>query len=101
MSGKQVYPKVSTIDGTDEKYRYSEKGTFYPNTKIYFRNAPSVASNNPIQGNYSEGESVNYDIVVIGERYTWISWVSSSTGKRRYMPIRDRKSGEPMWGRAV
>ena len=101
MNGKQVYSSISTGAKTDEKYRYSENGTFYPNTKIYFRNAPSTDSSNPIQGSYSNGESVRYDIVVIGERYTWISWISGSTGKRRYMPIRDRKSGKPMWGRAV
>lgn len=99
MAGNKVYPY--NTNSTDEKYRYTEKGTFYPNTKIYFRNAPRVAYDTPIQGNYTNGESVNYDTVVIGERYNWISWVSVSTGIRRYMPIRDKQSSEGMWGYAI
>lgn len=86
---------------TDEMYRYSENGTFYPNCTINFRNEPYVHSSNPVQGNYGNGESVKYDIVVIGERYNWISWVSASSGVRRYMPIRDKVTGEPMWGKAI
>jgi N-acetylmuramoyl-L-alanine amidase len=99
MAGNQVYPY--NTDATDEKYRYNEKGTFYPNTTINFRNAPKVNADTPIQGQYHSGENVNYDIVVIGERYNWISWISSSTGVRRYMPIRDKVTGEPMWGYAI
>lgn len=99
MAGNQVYPYNTS--SSDELYRYSEIGTFYPNTTIYFRNAPKVSENNPIQGEYNSGEYVNYDTVVIGERYNWISWVSASSGVRRYMPIRDKVSGEPMWGYAV
>lgn len=99
MAGNQVYPY--NTDATDEKYRYNEIGTFYPNTTINFRNAPKVSSDTPIQGQYHSGEYVNYDIVVIGERYNWISWISSSTGVRRYMPIRDKVTGEPMWGYAI
>lgn len=99
MAGNKVYPY--NTDNTDEKYRYNEKGTFYPNTTINFRNAPKVSNDNPVQGQYHNGESVNYDIVVIGERYNWISWISSSTGVRRYMPIRDKATGEPMWGYAI
>lgn len=99
MAGNQIYPY--NTNNTDEKYRYNEKGTFYPNTTINFRNAPSTDSSKyPIQGQYNKGESVNYDIVVIGERYNWISWISASSGVRRYMPIRDKVTGEPMWGYA-
>ena len=83
---------------TDEVSRYAEIGIFYPNTTIYFRNAPDL--NSPIQGTYGNGESVNYDLVVLGKSYNWISWISASTGVRRYMPIRDKATGEK-WGYAV
>lgn len=99
MAGNKVYPY--NTDTTDEKYRYAETGTFYPNTTINFRNAPKVSNDNPVQGQYHNGESVNYDTVVIGERYNWISWISASSGVRRYMPIRDKVTGEAMWGYAI
>lgn len=94
-NGKVVVSYVST---TDEVSRYAETGTFYPNTTIYFRNAPDL--NSPIQGTYGSGESVKYDLVVLGKSYNWISWISASTGVRRYMPIRDKATGEK-WGYAV
>lgn len=88
---------TTTTSGTDEVSRYAENGVFYPNTKIYFRNAPSVTDSNPIIDSYKSGESVKYDTVVIGKRYNWISWISASTGIRRYMPIKDKQTGES-WG---
>ena len=91
---------TSSDSKTDEVRRYAENGTFYPNTTIYFRNAPSVSSTFPTQGTYTSGESVIYDTVVIGTRYNWISWISASTGVRRYMPIKDKQTGES-WGYAV
>ena len=33
----------------------------------------------------------------ITNKYTWISWVSASSGIRRYMPVEDRLTGEN-WG---
>lgn len=96
--GKCLYTNAPT-PSTDEVKRYSEKGVFYPNTTIYFRNAPSTSSSYPIQGNYAKGESVAYDTVVIGEKYNWISWVSASSGIRRYLPIKDKATGES-WGTA-
>ena len=89
---------ASYTSTTDEVSRYAEIGIFYPNTTIYFRNAPDL--NSPIQGTYGNGESVNYDLVVLGKSYNWISWISASTGVRRYMPIRDKATGEK-WGYAV
>lgn len=91
---------TSSDSKTDEVRRYAENGTFYPNTTIYFRNAPSTSSAYPTQGTYTSGESVIYDTVVIGTRYNWISWISASTGVRRYMPIKDKQTGES-WGYAV
>lgn len=82
------------------KSEYEEHGTFYPNDTIYFRNYPKVSIDNPIKGNYLKGESVNYDKVVITNHYVYISWTSVSTGKRRYMPIREIINGvySPIWG---
>ncbi len=89
---------ASYVSTTDEISRYSEIGTFYPNTTIYFRNAPDL--NSPTQGTYGSGEAVNYDLVVLGKSYNWISWISASTGIRRYMPIRNKATGEK-WGYAI
>lgn len=98
MAGNKIYPY--NTNSTDEKYRYGETGIFYPNTTIYFRNAPDTV-NSPVIDTYTAGESVKYDTVVIGERYNWISWESASTKERRYMPIRDKKSNEGMWGYVI
>jgi len=78
---------------------YREKGYFYPNTLIYFRNKAYVGEDNPIQGNYNVGEYVIYDYVIITNNYVWISWISR-TGIRRYMPIREYKNGKygEIWG---
>lgn len=79
---------------------YEEYGTFYPNDKIFFRNYPKVSVDNPITGSYLVGESVNYDKVVITNHYVYISWISVSSGIRRYMPIREVNNGNysPIWG---
>lgn len=94
--GQAQAPKSPQAD--DIINQYSENGVFYPNTAIVFRNAPNTNGNNPIQGQYENGESVNYDYVVITNKYVWISWVSASSGVRRYMPVRDRRTNE-LWGR--
>ena len=79
---------------------YKENGTFYPNDTIYFRNYPRVSFDNPIKGSYLKGEFVNYDTVVITNHFVYISWVSVSSGERRYMPIREVINGNfsPIWG---
>lgn len=96
---KVVISCVPVATTTDEVRRYVESGIFYPNTTINFRNAPNTSSDNPIQGTYIKGESVKYDTVIIGNRYNWISWISTNTKQRRYMPIKDKQSGES-WGYA-
>ena len=84
-------------DSTDERYRYSENGIFYPDRTINVRTNPTTKAN--AVATYSKGEYVNYDTVVIGERYNWISYISAG-GARRYMAIRDKKGDNKMWGRA-
>ena len=95
MAGNKVYPYNG--DDTDEQYRYSENGRFYPDRTINVRTKPTTKAN--VVATYSKGEYVNYDTVVIGDRYNWISYISNS-GERRYMAIRDKKGDNKMWGRA-
>ena len=95
MAGNQVYPYNN--DSTDERYRYSENGRFYPDRTINVRTNPTTKAN--AVATYSKGEYVNYDTVVIGEIYNWISYISIG-GARRYMAIRDKKGDNKMWGRA-
>ena len=87
------------INDEIEVKRYKEKGTFYPNDKIYFRNYPKISIDNTIQGYYTKGEKVIYDLVVITNYYVYISWTNKDY-IRRYMPIREIYKGVPqtMWG---
>lgn len=61
-----------------------EKATFYPNCTIKIRKAPSL---NGVDTGlyYKQGMHVNYDGYVKRENYCWISWISASTGERRWM----------------
>lgn len=95
----ELFNKPCGFNEREEK-RYKESGTFFPNDLIYFRNEPRISIDNPIQGNYKVGESVNYDLVIWTNLYVYISWISVSTGQRRYMPIREVLNGVPqeMWG---
>ncbi|MCI6692493.1 MAG: N-acetylmuramoyl-L-alanine amidase [Clostridium sp.] len=92
------------VSYNNDEYRikeYPEAGVFTCTVDaINFRNKPYVGSDNPITGQYYRNETVNYDYVVITNKYTWISWISASTGVRRYMPITDRSINEK-WGYCV
>ena len=79
---------------------YTEYGTFTATENIYFRNEPNL--NGKTQGMYCKGESVKYDRVRIDVNgFVWISWVSASTGIRRWMPtgetVNGKRSGSA-WG---
>lgn len=54
------------------------------NEGIYIMEAPSLYAKNT-NITYDRGESVIYDGYVKREGYVWISWVSASTGTRRWM----------------
>lgn len=98
-NGVKVYPIPAPTTSDNEISRYSESGRFTTTTDlIYFRDKPSTVTGT-IQGSYLKNESVNYDLVVITEKYVWISWIGG-TGSRRYMPITDRKTNEK-WGICV
>lgn len=59
---------------------------------IYFRDNYCTHCGK-INGSYNYKETVRYDKVCITNKYTWISWIGAS-GTRRWMPIRDMKTGE-------
>ena len=92
------------IQNTSVEYiikEYKEKGVFTCTVdSIYFRNKAIISNNNPTQGQYFRNEKVNYDYVVITNKYVYISWISASSGIRRYMPITDKSTGEK-WGYCV
>lgn len=95
--GNKVYPVVVVTpsivtkpQATQNEYiikEYKELGVFTCTVdSIYFRNKLIISNDNPTQGYYSKGEKVNYDHVVITNKYVCISWISASSGVRRYMP---------------
>ena len=97
-AGVKVYPVTSAICDRKIK-RYAESGKFTTLVdSIYFRDKPCTC-HGVIQGSYYKNESVIYDLVVITEKYVWISWIGSG-GARRYMPTTDRKTNEK-WGVCV
>lgn len=61
-----------------------ESATFYPNCTIKIRQAPSLKGKDTGLI-YKVGQSVRYDGYVKREGYVWISWISASTGTRRWM----------------
>lgn len=61
-----------------------ENATFYPNTTIKIRKAPSIKGQDTGLV-YKQGMSVRYDGYVRREGYVWISWISASDGTRRWM----------------
>lgn len=90
--------KVEVVVSEKIISQYKESGIFTCSVdKIYFRNKVGINSSNAISGNYSKNESIRYDYVVITNKYVYISWISSITKKRRFMPITDRIAGEK-WG---
>ena len=79
--GNKVYPIENSTDKELNRYTEFGKCTITVN-EIDFRSKPYVGSDNPVEGKYFKNESVNYDLVVITEFYTWISWVGG-TGLRK------------------
>lgn len=95
-----VPPKA--VNTNTNAREYAESGTFTATEDIYFRNEPNL--NGHTQGMYYKGESVNYDRVRVEYNgFVWISWISASTGIRRWMPIKVRKNGQTVesWGTVV
>lgn len=61
-----------------------EIAIFYPNTTLKIRKAPSLKGVDTGLY-YTNGMHVQYDGFVKREGYCWISWISASTGERRWM----------------
>lgn len=103
-SGTTSTPNNTTSSSEKEDWnnteikRYAENGKCYVQTTLNFRDKPST-NTGIIQGQYYANESVNYDLVVLTNRYVWISWVGAS-GSRRYMAIKDKSTNE-RWGNCV
>ena len=72
---------TSTVLNSKPSDFVAENGTFYPNTTIKIRKAPSTkgADTGLV---YESGMSVNYDGYVKREGYVWISWIGSSKTRR-------------------
>ena len=98
LQDKQTPTPKPTATATVKEY--AEQGTFTATENIYFRNEPNL--NGHTQGMYYKGESVKYDRVRIDVNgYVWISWISASTGIRRWMPTGETRNGKrsgSAWG---
>ncbi|MBU3103007.1 N-acetylmuramoyl-L-alanine amidase [Clostridium gasigenes] len=64
---------------------------------IFFYNTRGIGERS---GSYECGEWVKYNRVITTNKYVYVSWISASTGIRRYMPVRDRSNGE-RWASCV
>ena len=84
--------KQPTIKNPKE---YPDKGTFEFNTSVNVRNSPRL-DNKPV-ALYTKGERVNYDRILYGASYTWLSYISHN-GTRRYVACGD--NGQ-LYGRFV
>ena len=92
---KPLATPTPTVTATVKEY--AENGTFTATGNIYFRNEPNL--NGKTQGMYYVGESVKYDSVRIDVNgFVWISWISASTGIRRWMPTGETVNGKRQGG---
>lgn len=99
-SGNVIYPMVqNSCDKELQRYTEYGKCTITTQSGIIFRDKPCTCHGSKI-GTYEYKESVNYDLVVITEKYVWISWIGGTTKTRRYMPIKDKSTGEK-WGNCI
>lgn len=93
-------PDPKPEDPNEEIKRYKEHGTCIIITPSGLNIRTSPSTNSSIVGTYNNGESVIYDLVVLTNKYVWISWIAASSGKRRYMAIKDRETGK-RWGNCI
>lgn len=102
--GKEIYSnsaskpsKPSTSPNSDKEIkRYTEHGTCKVVANILnVRNKPSTSGK--VVAKYYKNETVKYDLVVLTEKYVWISWIGASSGTRRYMAVKD-KTTNVRWG---
>lgn len=72
---------TSTVLNSKPSDFVNESGTFYPNTTIKIRKAPSIKGGDTGLV-YEKGMSVIYDGYVKREGYVWISWIGPSKARR-------------------
>lgn len=89
--------KPSNNEYEIKRYAESGKCTICVREGVYFYNKPYISE---ITGSYEYNEFVYYDLVVITNKYVYISWISSSTGVRRYMPVFDKVNNK-RWGNCI
>ena len=78
---------------TNQSNYYAENGTFYFNTTVRIRTAPSFDGTDTGLCYYA-GESVNYHHVQLNKNgYNWIQYTRSN-GQQGYCAIRDLSTGE-------
>lgn len=94
---ESVTNKPSSSEYEIKRYSESGKCTICVDEGVYFYNKPCISE---ITGSYEYNEFVYYDLVVITNKYVYISWISSSTGVRRYMPVLDKVNNE-RWGNCI
>lgn len=102
LNGATAVPPTTPSKPSTSEYevnRYAENGkcTICVREGVYFYNKPCISE---ATGSYEYKESVNYDLVVITNKYVYISWISASTGVRRYMPVLDKLNNE-RWGNCI
>lgn len=90
----------STSDKNSIIKSYSENGVCTVVTPSGLNIRVSPSTNSEVVGSYSKGEKVRYDKVTLTNGYVWISWIGGTSGKRRYMAVKDRIKNE-RWGECV
>ena len=83
QGGQTSTESASVLNSIPSDFVY-EKATFYPACTIKIRRAPSLKGQDTGL-TYIKGQHVNYDGYVRREGYVWISWISASSGERRWM----------------
>lgn len=85
----RIDAKINEADKEKFEREYPETGKFICKVGcLDFYNQPTKLS--PIAGKYEYDQFVFYDRVAMTDKWVYISWISSSTGLRRYMPVRPR-----------
>lgn len=102
LAGTRTFQKLREVtqgSSSNGKYQkqYVEHGTctVVCPSGLKIRTAPSTKTGSVV-GIYNKGESVKYNYVIDNDGYRWIRWVGASSGKYRYMAVRNLKTNERM-----
>ncbi|MDQ0149365.1 N-acetylmuramoyl-L-alanine amidase [Eubacterium multiforme] len=96
LAGTNTFAKlreVTTSNSNNYKKEYVEHGTCtVAVNSLCIRSNPSL--NAEVKGHYDKGSKVKYDYVIDNDGYRWIRWVGATSGKYRYMAVRNLKTNE-------